>query len=150
MSPERRQRSIRSATPTSSRSPAAWPSESLTTLKRSRSTKSTATPAPPCRAVANARSIRVWNSARLASPVSESWKAWFIASQRLRVGQRQADVLGERPQDLLGRLVPLPRPAVGADGQAADDLAVLVHRDGHDGLQAATRTTSGMAIGEFA
>ena len=31
-------------------------------------------------AAAKAPSIRVRNSARLASPVSESWKAWFIAS----------------------------------------------------------------------
>ncbi len=66
----------RSATATSSWSPASWPRLSFTVLKSSRSEKSTET-APWLRACrASACATRSRKRARLARPVSESWKAW--------------------------------------------------------------------------
>ncbi len=58
------------------RSPAAWPKESLMSLKRSRSTNSTATPPPSRLARRSACSRRSRNSARFGSPVSVSCSAW--------------------------------------------------------------------------
>ena len=60
----------RSATAISSWSPTVWPSVSLTVLKSSMSTNSTATVGS---GLASASSTRSMNSVRLASPVSESW-----------------------------------------------------------------------------
>ena len=73
VSPARRVRSRRREIWMSSWSPARWPSESLTTLKRSRSRKSTAKPPRP-RPFARSRAIprRSMNSARFGSPVSAS------------------------------------------------------------------------------
>ena len=73
-------------TATSSWSPAVWPSESLTTLNRSRSRKSTAT--EPGRAARRGPGCgRSWSrsSARLASPVSGSCRAWWASSASLRL-----------------------------------------------------------------
>ena len=53
-------------------SPASCPSESLTTLNRSRSTNRTPNGSPSARAA----SIRSRNRARLGSPVRTSWEAW--------------------------------------------------------------------------
>ena len=61
---------------TSSASPAWWPSESLTSLKRSRSIIATATWPPSRSAIAIACSIRSRNSVRLGRPVRPSWSAW--------------------------------------------------------------------------
>ena len=64
--------------PTSSStwSPAAWPRLSLIVLKSSRSMKMTARPMSSRRARATAWRTRSANSARLARPVTGSWKAW--------------------------------------------------------------------------
>ena len=72
----RRQLRSRPATSRSSRSPAPWPRLSLTTLKSSRSTKSTARPPPSRRDLARAWRTRSLNSARLARSVRLSWNAW--------------------------------------------------------------------------
>ncbi len=54
-----------------------WPSVSLTPLKSSRSMNITATwPTPP---ISSASRTRCENSARLASPVSGSWLAWWVS-----------------------------------------------------------------------
>ncbi len=75
VSPGRTVRSSRRATSRSRSSPAPWPSESLTTLKRSRSRNST----PTERWWRDARCRASWrrssNRARLGRPVSSSWKA---------------------------------------------------------------------------
>ena len=65
-------RSRRSATSHRRRSPMAWPSVSLTSLKRSMSSSTIATPLLSLRAAA----ARVRNNIRLGSPVSMSWVAW--------------------------------------------------------------------------
>ena len=65
----------RRATRRSSRSPAAWPSESLTSLKLSRSKKSSATARSRAFASATAERSRTSSCARLGSWVSASWKA---------------------------------------------------------------------------
>ena len=54
-------------------SPLAWPKESLTSLNRSRSMKSTARLVPLCMETMSSRSSSSLNSERLPSPVSESW-----------------------------------------------------------------------------
>ena len=67
---------IRLVTDTSSSSPAAWPSVSLTILKSSRSMNRTAEVREPCSpAVSSTRSRLAWNERRLAAPVSESRSA---------------------------------------------------------------------------
>ncbi len=66
-------RSSRSDTSQSSRSPIAWPSVSLTSLKRSRSSRTMATPPLSLMAVV----ARLRNSMRLGSPVSMSCVAWW-------------------------------------------------------------------------
>ena len=63
----------------SSESPAAWPSESFTYLRSSRSTSATA-PAEPCRR----RASSSVNRRRLASPVSSSWSARWRSSSSAR------------------------------------------------------------------
>ena len=73
-------RARRAATARSSSSPAAWPMLSLTDLKRSRSTKSTHRSVSRRAATSSACCRRSRKSARLGSPVSESWKASSIAS----------------------------------------------------------------------
>ena len=81
----------RTPTAASSSSPTPWPIVSFTTLKSSRSTNSTPTVAPSRRAAATCREIRSWNSSRLGSPVSASWKAWclsFSSSWRCSVTSR--------------------------------------------------------------
>ncbi len=65
----------RSATCTSSWSPAAWPSVSFTPLKSSRSQNSTAKLRWSCVCRSRACATRSANSRRLASPVSWSWNA---------------------------------------------------------------------------
>ncbi len=82
---------IRRPTASSNWSPAACPSESLTSLKSSRSTNRTAT--VPCvfSAASAACSRRLWNSARLARPVRVSWNAWWarsLSSRRRSVTSR--------------------------------------------------------------
>ena len=58
------------------RSPAGWPKLSLTVLKSSRSKNRTATGSAPRSPLSMAWESRSRNSARLAKPVSVSWKAW--------------------------------------------------------------------------
>ena len=72
----RRQLRSRAATSRSSRSPAPWPRLSLTTLKSSRSTNSTARQPPSRRALDSACRTRSLNRARLARSVRLSWNAW--------------------------------------------------------------------------
>ena len=69
--------SRRLANSVSTSSPAAWPSESLTVLKSSRSRNTTPTPPPSRRARADAWRTRSPNSARFARPVTGSWNAWW-------------------------------------------------------------------------
>ncbi len=57
-------------------SPPAWPMESLTILKRSRSQNSTASWAPRRRVAIRLSARRDSSRLRLASPVSASWLAW--------------------------------------------------------------------------
>ena len=71
-----RWRAAASATSTSSSSPAVWPSESLTTLKLSRSRKRQARPPAPG---GTARPRTAASSVRLGSPVSGSWLAWWAS-----------------------------------------------------------------------
>ena len=73
---------MRSATWRIRSSPASWPSVSLTCLKRSRSIIRRAMPWGPRRAAATAMLRRSSNRARLASPVSLSWKAMCWAAVR--------------------------------------------------------------------
>ena len=95
---------------TSRRSPAAWPRQSLTSLKRSRSTNSTATP-PACgRARRSACSRRSRNSARFGSPVSESCSAWWA---RARLGVLALGDVARRPR----------RPGAGAAARVGDRCA---------------------------
>ena len=76
---------IRPASEISSASPAAWPKRSLTRLKLSRSTNSTAAAVPARSEIASACSMRSRQSARLASPVSGSCSAWWrMRSSRCR------------------------------------------------------------------
>ena len=72
--------SRRCPTSISSASPAAWPSESLISLKRSRSITTTASCLPSRRAVRISRSMRSPKSVRLARPVRPSWSAWYSLS----------------------------------------------------------------------
>ena len=67
----------RSTTRTSSASPTACPSASLTALKPSRSRNATDTARPSRRARSSAWVRLSRNSARLGSPVRGSWKAWW-------------------------------------------------------------------------
>ncbi len=70
VSRSRRQRAGAAPTATSSRSPAAWPSVSLTFLKRSRSRH-----IEHCRGLTGCSRSRAWKPARLVRPVSVSRKA---------------------------------------------------------------------------
>ena len=76
----------REPTSMSSSSPAWWPSESLTVLKPSTSSSSTATPKPKRSARPKACSTRSKSSARLGRPVSASCSDWWrmTASERSR------------------------------------------------------------------
>ena len=98
---------------TRSSSPAPWPSESLTTLKRSRSRKSTATRRPAARRVAQRRSRRSMNSARFGSPVSGSCRrlaqhlvlraaALDRVGQHVRGGLQEGDLVGCERRGTLG------------------------------------------------
>ena len=69
----------RFATSASTSSPAAWPRLSLIVLKSSRSRKTTAIPRCSRRLRAIAWRTRSANRARLASPVTGSWKAWCVS-----------------------------------------------------------------------
>ena len=71
VSPARSALRRRSPQISSRRSPAAWPSESLTRLKSSRSRKATTAGSP----AASVSAMRCSNSGRFGRPVSESWKA---------------------------------------------------------------------------
>ena len=73
----------RSPSVASTRSPAGWPSESLISLKLSKSRNSTASGTPERRERSRATPRRSRNRARLGSPVSWSCRAWW-ASCRLR------------------------------------------------------------------
>ena len=82
-------------------SPAAWPRLSLTSLKPSRSRNSTATDGVWRLVRSRAWSTRSLNRARLASAVSESWKAWWTSwssswrrSQMSRVLRTSPPTLG--------------------------------------------------------
>ena len=88
----RSESSMRRATATSSSSPAAWPSESLTVLKRSRSRKITPQDVPRRRPRVSACCRRSVNSARLGSPVSASCSAWWsmVSTRRASVSARLA------------------------------------------------------------
>ena len=73
----------------------------------------------------------------MGRPVSESCKRLVDrVGDRLRVGQREARVLGEREQHLALDLRVGAAGLVGRDDEAADDLAVLVHRDRERGADA--------------
>ena len=118
----------------SSSSPAAWPSVSLTFLNVSRSTNSTAARVAERAARASACSRRSISSWRFGSPVSESWKRLVDrVLDGLRVGEREARVLGEGDQHLALGLRVGATGLVGGDDEAADDLAVLAHRRGERG-----------------
>jgi len=69
----------RSATVRSSVSPAAWPNESFTFLKSSRSTYTTPMFDGERSAVTSACSMRSSSRARFARPVSGSWNAWWLS-----------------------------------------------------------------------
>ena len=105
VSPGRTARRSRSATTRSSSSPTWWPRLSLTTLKRSRSPKSTAT-RPRVRSAWSSAWSR-WSSSRrrLASPVSGSWNAWRASwsSNALALG-------GVAEDDHRGRGIGVVRP----------------------------------------
>ena len=70
----------RIAAAASSSSPTLWPIVSFVTLKSSRSTNSTPVVVPSRLARASACAARSWNSRRLGSPVSASWKARYFSS----------------------------------------------------------------------
>ena len=74
--PGRVEARMRSATATSSRSPAGCPKLSLMALKSSRSKNSTPTGSAPRSPLSMAWESRSRNRARLARPVRVSWNAW--------------------------------------------------------------------------
>lgn len=80
----RTQPRIRAPACTSSTSPAACPSESLTSLKSSRSMHSTAGERSPARSAVMAAESRSHSSVRFARPVSGSWRACaaMVSSRR--------------------------------------------------------------------
>ena len=86
VSPSRMAPTMRRPASTSSSSPAEWPTLSFTSLKRSRSRNSTAKPRAglppaamrPLRATVIASVRRSSNCWRLGSPVSASWRAWWV------------------------------------------------------------------------
>ena len=80
----------RAATATSSRSPASWPSVSLTFLKSSRSTNSAAPVVPFAAVRASSCSMRSTISARLGRSVSASCSAWWRSSPVCRSTNRHA------------------------------------------------------------
>ena len=98
---------------------------------------------------AKALSIRVRNSARLASPVSESWNAWFIASRVLAsVTARltcSANALRMSWADLSQR-----RPSVCEATTRAPTTAPFSCTGTAMTAFTSARTTSGTAIGESA
>ena len=128
-------------------SPAAWPKLSLTFLNVSRSTKRTATrvPARAARAWAwSSRSISSWRLGRSGERVVERLVDRVV--DRLRVGQREAGVLGEREQHLALDLRVGAPGLVGGDDDAADDLAVLVNRDRERRADAVVRERRQVAV----
>ena len=78
-------RAARGAVASRSWSPALWPSESLTTLNRSRSRNSSATEPAGRERRESTRSRWSSSSARLASPVSGSCRAWWASSASVRL-----------------------------------------------------------------
>ena len=99
----RRQARIRSAAPASSASPAEWPSESLTILKRSRSIRSTAAPAS-----GGQRLLEVGQEQRTAVQPGEWSRGRLVRLGGAGVGEGEADVLGERLAASPGRSCPIP------------------------------------------
>ena len=87
----------RSATAMSSRSPSPWPRLSFTVLKSSRSRKRTVTGVPRRWASASAWLTRSRNRARLASPVSGSWNAWWVSCSSSRRRSLTSRVLSTTP-----------------------------------------------------
>ena len=85
------------ATRLSSWSPSPCPRLSFTVLKSSRSMKSTARWEPVWPMRARACSSRSWNSALLASPVRESWKARYSSSSSSRMRSVTSRKLQTRP-----------------------------------------------------
>ena len=81
-------RRARAATATSTSSPTACPSESLISLKSSRSRKRTASVVPSRRPRASAWRVCSMNIGRFASPVTASWNAWCfeLGLERLALG----------------------------------------------------------------
>ena len=75
----------RSPSAASRRSPTAWPRVSLISLKLSKSRNMTASWVPERRARSSATPSRSRNSARLGSPVSWSWSAWWASSASARL-----------------------------------------------------------------
>ena len=129
----------RSATPTSSSSPAAWPSVSLMALKSSRSTNATDT-ISSCRAArCSACSMRSRNSARFGRPVSGSCSArsrsWTPA--RAARTRRGCAARGRAPRDRCADRPRRPRRAARSrpDGaRAAQPRAGAAPRRGVDRL----------------
>ena len=141
VSPWRTQLRSRSATSASRRSPAAWPRLSLISLKPSRSRNRIAT-VPSCQR-ARACSTRSWNRARLARPVSGSWKAWWTSSSSSFLRSLMSRLLRTSPCTLgsASRLVTVVsttpvRPSAWTDAQL-DDRGVKgpIHHLGHRRLQ---------------
>ena len=87
----------RSATAMRSRSPSPWPRLSFTFLKSSRSRKRTVTGLPRRCASASAWLTRSRNRARLASPVSGSWNAWWVSCSSSRRRSLTSRVLSTTP-----------------------------------------------------
>ena len=77
VSPGRTQRHRRRANSCSRRSPTWWPSVSLTSLKRSRSSSRRPVGRPSRSVARTASSSRSCSRTRLARPVSASWVAWW-------------------------------------------------------------------------
>ena len=117
------------------RSPASWPSESLTFLKLSRSRNMTATYCCERRASARACSTRFQNRLRLASSVSGSWNAILrncssstlrsltsrtlsaspaMAGSSVRLLPTHSRVLRRSPSSITSSTGPTTRPCVAA------------------------------------
>ena len=145
VSPARRSRRAGCATAISSSSPPAWPSESLTNLKPSRSTKSTAT-GVRSRAPRAARPVlQPIHEERAVRQVGERVVERLGACRRsgLGVGEREAHVLGEGEQHvaLVGAVA--AARGTGGDGQQAAGHAVA----GTPGRSSSHRMPSAAASG---
>ena len=89
----------RPAPATSSSSPTAWPNESFTFLKSSRSRKSTADGCLPRGARATACATRLRKSARFARRVRSSWNAWCVSRDLERASLGDVARVDDDPAD---------------------------------------------------